>query len=55
MGYRGTFPEREIRNLQVKKYDVLAAREYRQTFAAAPPEDLFRYFRPATDDEWVRD
>jgi hypothetical protein len=48
-------PESEIENLRIEKTDILERERYRQTFKANPPEDLFTYVRPATDQEWIRE
>jgi hypothetical protein len=47
--------ESEIENLRIEKIDILERQRYRQTFKVNPPEDLFTYVRPATDQEWIRE
>ena len=54
-GWFLTAPESEIENLRIEKIDILERQRYRQTFKVNPPEDLFTYVRPATDQEWIRD
>jgi hypothetical protein len=48
-------PENEIENLRVEKIDILERERYRLTFKVDPPEDLFTYVRPATDQEWIKE
>lgn len=54
-GWRLNVPESEIENLRVEKIDILERERYRLTFKDDPPEDLFTYVRPATDQEWVKE
>ena len=54
-GYFLDAPEQEIDNVRVVKTDILELERYRHTFQVNPPEDLFVYVRPATDQEWIKE
>jgi hypothetical protein len=48
-------PEDEIENVRVEKHDSLASQNYRRTFKVEPPQGLFTYVRPATEQEWIKE
>ena len=54
-GWGGWFPESDIENLRVVKYDLLAAWRHKKEVGTPAPHGLYAYERPATAEEWVRD